>query len=86
MEYTNKIKDTTGAPNFKEISSFLNFLQETFAPLLGHKDSEVNVRQSNDKLTTTEPKPSKKQGQKIPDVKSQDEFPSLSVSVKKTSR
>ena len=85
MEYTGRIRDATGAPNFKEISSFLSFLQETFAPLLSHRDADT-VKHSIDKLTSpsTVHKGSKKQTQKIPDVKSQDEFPVLGVLVKKT--
>lgn len=88
MEYTEKIRDVTGAPNFKEISSFLNCLQETFAPLLGHRDAaEVIVKQPTDKLTphTHVHRSNKKQTpQRIPDVKSQDEFPALGVTMKKT--
>jgi len=86
MEYIEKIKDATGVPNYKEISSFLNFLQETFTPLLGHRDAEVNVKQSSGKLTTPDAvhKSNKKQNQKVPDVKSQDEFPALGMPVKKT--
>lgn len=90
MEYTEKIRDaTTAAPSFKEISNFLNFLQETFAPLLAHKDGEINVKHSkdkaSDKVTTTLHKNIKKQSQMIPDVKSQDEFPTLGMLVKKSS-
>ena len=83
MEYTGRLRDASGAANFKEISSFLNFLQETFAPLLSHRDAE----QSNDKLTSpgTVHRGNKEQTQRIPNVKSQDEFPTLGVSVKKTS-
>lgn len=83
MEYTGRLRDASGAANFKEISSFLNFFQETFVPLLSHKDAE----QSNDKLTSpsTVHRGNKEQNQKIPDVKSQEEFPALGVSVKKTS-
>lgn len=84
MEYTGKIRDATGAPNFKEISNFLNFLREAFAPLLGHRDADINVKQANGKSIPADTL-HKKQSQKIPDVTSQDEFPALSVSVKKTS-
>ena len=87
MEYTGKLRDATGAPNFKEISNFLNFLRETFAPLLGHRDADINVKQANGKSIPADmlPKGGKKQTQRIPDVTSQDEFPALGVSVKKTS-
>lgn len=86
MEYIGNVRDVTGAPNFKEISNFLNFLQETFAPLLGHRDADVTVKHSNEKLPIDGlHKSSKKQSQRIPDVKSRDEFPALGVSVKKIS-
>ena len=86
MEYIGNVRDATGAPNFKEISNFLNFLQETFAPLLSHRDADVTVKHSNEKLPIDAlHKSSKKQSQRIPDVKSRDEFPALGVSVKKIS-
>ena len=78
MEYITKIRDDSGALNFKEVSNFLSFLQETFAPLLSDRDADI-TKQSSEKVTiadTLHSKSSKKQ--RIPDVKSQYEFPALS--------
>ena len=78
MEHIGKIRDDSGAPNLKEVSNFLTFLQETFAQLLSHRDADI-VKQFSEKVTITDTlhvKNSKKQ--RIPDVKSQDEFPALS--------
>ena len=85
MEFTTKIRDETGAPNFKEILNFLTFLQETFTPLITQRDGGKSVKTLDaTKVTPVLKKHSPCQNKKIPDVKSPEEFPALGVQTKKS--
>jgi len=85
MEFTTKIRDETGAPNFKEILNFLTFLQEIFSPLLTQRNGGENVKQLDAaKGTPVLKKHSPCQSKRIPDFKSPEEFPALGVQTKKS--